>query len=66
MLGDMKHQMSVLVPFVMEVLSESLGNGIELVFSLVVKECARLSAHQIRAERGTEANTCGAPSYTRY
>lgn len=56
MLGS---ETSALVPYIKEVLAKSLVNGFELGFSLVIRVCARLTAHQLLAERGRKLTFAG-------
>lgn len=57
---------STLVPYIKEVLSKYLVNGIEVGFFLVVKGCTRLTAHQKTVERGRKLTFIGYLLYTRY
>lgn len=63
MLGS---EISALVPYIREVLTKSLVNGFELGFSLVVRGCARLTAHHLLVEWGRKLTFVGTLLCTRY
>ena len=47
------------VPYIKEMLTKSLVNGFELGFSLVVRGCAMLTAHQLLVEQGRKLTFAG-------
>ena len=63
MLGS---ETSALVSYIKEMPTKSSVNGFELGFSLVVRGCARLTAHQLLAEQGRKLTFAGCLLCTRH